>query len=603
MMNIGRSKAAFLAAMIIASALLSACPASNSNATEAADEGSTDVEWFREAKFGMFIHWGLYSHSGGVWDDRRYYGITEWLMKRAKIPAEEYKTLANEFNPVDFDAAQWVAVAKSAGVRYIVITSKHHDGFAMFESKASDFNIVDSTPYGKDPLKVLVDEARKAGIRIGFYYSQYQDWTEKNAAGNDWDFKSDEADFDSYLQEKAVPQLEELLTNYGPIDLIWFDTPGDFSKEDAEELKAWVKRLQPNCLVSDRIGHDLGDIKGYADGEIPAIAESGRPWEAIFTHNDSWGYSKFDKNFKSTAEVLELLIETASKGGNLMLNIGPDGLGRIPAPSESTFRSVGHWLDVHGESIYGTRASPAGKVPWGFITAGTGKIYLHVFELPENGRLIVPGFRGTLGAATLLATGDALSTELAGTDLHVTLPDELPDRHVNVVTVTYSGADAFEDNAATMVSAAFGASRLGVEDLDGGTATVKKHSTMHYFGDWQHYFTVAGLKSPEDSAVWNLRVLDPGTYKIRLNYAASRAEAGQQGLLSVNGEDFYFRVLETGEFNDPGGFAPRKPLMFIDHPVAVVNFDSAGEYPLLLRPIASTGELFKLRSIEVVPHD
>jgi len=578
--------------------VVAVCDVASQEAKEAGAPAvaETDAEWVRDAKFGMFIHWGLYSQSGGAWGEERYYGITEWIMKRGKIPAEEYKRLADAFNPVDFDASEWVGLAKDAGVGYIVITAKHHDGFAMFDSYASDFDIVDATPYGKDPLKELVKEARENGIRIGFYYSQYQDWTEKDAAGNDWEFDEGEGDFETYLEEKAMPQLEELLTNYGPIDIIWFDTPGNLSIEDSKQLKQWVKNLQPNTLVSDRIGHDLGDYKGYRDGEIPSAPEEGRPWEAIFTHNDSWGYSKFDNNFKSTLEVLEILVEVAGKGGNLMLNVGPDGRGNIPLQSVETFREVGAWLDMHGEAIYGTEGT-AQNVPWGAMTKRPGKLYLHVFKRPEKGRLIVPRFTGKLEGASLLANGEALEAKMQGTDLHVSLPGSLPDSRVNVVVLDYSGDMALEVEPGTIISRQYGPVRLGVEDIDGGTATSQQYSAMHYFGDWKHYHTVGGLSSVGDAAIWKLRVLEPGKYKISLHYSASNAQAGQEGVLAVNGADYYFRVLETGEFD------PRVPLMFIDHPVAVADFEEAGEYELSIRPMEVDGDLMKLEYVQVQPHD
>jgi alpha-L-fucosidase len=591
--------AVLVAVFVAAISFLSACEASEQ---ASAEEVVTDVEWFRDAKFGMFIHWGMSSQLGGIWDGKRYYGITEWLMRRAKIPSAEYKAKSVEFNPVEYDAAEWVAVAKAAGVRYIVITAKHHDGFAMFDSAVSDFDIVDATPYGEDPLKALTEEARKAGIRIGFYYSQYQDWTEKDAAGNEWEFDPDDRNFDRYLAEKAMPQLEELLTNYGPIDIIWFDTPGDLSKENAEQLRAWVKELQPNCLVSDRIGHDLGDYKGYNDGEIPAVAEGERPWEAIFTHNDSWGFSYFDYNFKSTSEVLELLISTVSKGGNLMLNIGPDGLGRIPAPSAATFRSVGEWLKVNGEAVYGTSASPLGKVPWGGITARPGKLYLHVLHPPADGMLILPGLATKPDAARVLATGEKLKVRRDGGDIFVELPAS-EGSSVPVVAVDLAADTAIEVDDATAVSARYDGARLQFEDLDGGDAELAKYRTMHYFGDWKHYHTVGGLTSPANSATWNLRVLEPGTYKIVLNYSASKEQAGQEGVLTIAGRDFYFKVLETGELSEGEAFSPRKPLMFLDHPVAVVHFDQAGDYELTVRPEVANTSLAKLLFVDIRLHD
>jgi len=466
----------------------------------------------------------------------------------------------------------------------------------MFESDASEFDIVDATPYGQDPLAALVDEARKNDIRIGFYYSQYQDWTEKDAAGNDWEFDSAEANFEQYLENKAMPQLRELLTNYGPIDIIWFDTPGDISIEDSRKLKAWVQALQADTLVSDRIGHNLGDYKGYRDGEIPSVPESGRPWEAIFTHNDSWGYSRFDNNFKSTSEVLRILVEVAGKGGNLMLNIGPDGRGNIPPQSIETFREVGRWLGTHGEAIYGTEGT-AQNVPWGTMTTRPGKLYLHIVERPKDGRLVVPHFTGELEGATLLANGEGLETEMRGRDLYVSLPEVLPDPRINVVVLEYSEETALGGEPATLVNRQFESFLLGIEDVDGGTALKRQYSTMHYFGDWKHHNTIGGLTSREDSAVWRLRVVEPGPYKFKLNYSASSKQAGQQGMLSINEADYYFRVLETGEFD------PTSPLMFIDHPVAVVDFEEVGEYEVTIRPLEVDGDLMKLNHVEIQPHD
>jgi alpha-L-fucosidase len=591
---------------ILACTGLTACNASEPEAT--ADEAvpATDVEWFRDAKFGMFIHWGMSSELGGIWDGERYYGITEWLMRRGEIMSEDYMAAAAQFNPVDFDAKEWVATAQAAGARYLVITSKHHDGFAMWDSKVSDFDIVESTPFGRDPLKELTLAAQEAGLKIGFYYSQNQDWTEPDAAGNEWEFNAEDKVFSRYFEGKAKPQLEELLTNYGPIDIIWFDTPGGMSKEDAMELKAWVKELQPNCLVSDRVGHDLGDYKGYGDGEIPAIPQPGRPWEAIFTHNDSWGYSRFDNNYKSTSEVLHMLVDIAGKGGNLMLNIGPDGKGRFPAESVRVFTQVGQWLDTHGEAIYGSEGSPVGVVPWGAVTHKPGSVFLLVERRPNGGQLLVPGFGPEVKAARLLANGEVLPFTQRGSDLLVQLPADLPDARVNVVAVNYDeeAPEGFERSGSVLVSGQYGPVTLDsvtARKTDG--VAFKRTRTMHYFGDWKNYQTLAGLESPEDSVSWKVRVLEPGSYRLVMHYSAGKVQSEQEGALNFAGTDYFFRVLETGDFNDPGGFSKRKPIMFIDHPVAVVQIDQAGEYELSLRPDQEDENLMMLTHVIIEPHD
>lgn len=568
--------------------------------------GDSSVEWFADAKFGMFIHWGLYSHLGGNLDGQRYYGITEWIMRRAEVPSADYKALAHDFNPVEFNAVEWVKTAKAAGVKYIVITAKHHDGFAMFDSAVSDFDIVDATPYRKDPLKELTRAAQAAGIKIGFYYSQFQDWTEPDASGNEWDFDAHDKVFSRYFENKAKPQLKKLLTNYGPIDIIWFDTPGSFTKDDALELKAWVKALQPNCLVSNRVGHDLGDYMGYGDGEIPAIPRPGRPWEAIFTHNDSWGFSQFDNNFKSTTEVLHLLITVAGKGGNLMLNVGPDGRGNIPAESVRVFKEVGHWLDVYGEAIYGSEGSPVGGISWGAITHQPGKLYLLVERRPDDGQLLVPGFGPKATGASLLANGVRLEFTQTGSDLVVSLPSTLADSRVNVVVVEYDESDSakFQNEDDVIVS-----KRYGPVELDSITAQNSdgvrfvRTRTMHYFGDWKNYQTVEGLQSKKDSVTWKLRVLEPGTYRVSMNYAASTVQSNQEGVLTFDGAEYPFRVLKTGDINDPGGYKRRDPIMFIDHPVAVLKIDEPGDYQISIRPDQDGENLMLLRHLTLEPYD
>ena len=576
------------------------------------------TDWFRDAKFGMFIHWGLYSQTGGIWNGDKYYGITEWLMRRGEIPSTEYKTIADQFNPTKFNAEQWVSIAQESGVKYIVITAKHHDGFALFDSAVSDFDIVDASPFKRDPLKELTTAAQAAGIKIGFYYSQYQDWTEPNAGGNNWEFDSPNKDLQSYLNSKALPQLEELLTNYGPIDIIWFDTPGSITLEQSKELKAWVKALQPNCLVTDRIGHKLGDYQGYRDGEIPAVVpQIDRPWEAIFTHNDSWGYSQFDNNFKSTSEVLELFLTIAGKGGNLMLNVGPDGRGSLPKDSVETFLEVGKWLKTNAESIYGTEGSPVGTPPWGHMTQRSGKLYLHVTHVPKNNKLIVPGLsKIDIDKVSTLATGKKLRWKKSDDDIYVSLPNKLPDSRASVIVIDHNNGLIAQSDPQTIVSSQYKETVLeAAKSTVNGESVLRKYSTMHYFGDWKHDWTVAGLNSVKNSAEWQIRVIEPGAYKIRFDYSASAKQALQQGVMSITDENFYFKVLETGEFANPRDATPRqfatkngatrKPLMFFDHPIGVVHFPKPGIYTLSVRPDQLHGdeELFKLRSIIIESHD
>src|SRR5580658_10647318 len=333
--------------------------------TETAAQHDARMRWWREARFGMFIHWGLYSIPAGTWNGKQVSGIGEWIMNRGSIPVADYKVLASQFNPTAFSAHDIVALAKAAGMKYIVITAKHPDGFAMFDSKANPFNIVAATPFKRDPLGELAQECRKQGVKLGFYYSQDQDWTAPGGSayktGNHdspthhWDPAQD-GDFDIYLHTKAIPQIRELLTNYREFPVvIWFDTPtANMTPARAAEIVTLLNQ-HPNLIWNNRLG---GTYKGDTETPeqyIPAQGYPGRDWEACMTMNDTWGYKSYDTNFKSTETLLRNLIDIASKGGNYLLNIGPDSKGVVPAPEVERLHQIGQWLAVNGEAIYGTK--------------------------------------------------------------------------------------------------------------------------------------------------------------------------------------------------------------------------------------------------------
>jgi len=324
------------------------------------------LEWFREAKYGMFIHWGLYAIPAGEWNGRRCLGLGEWVMNRCQVPVKEYEKLAARFDPVKFNADEWVQLAQDAGMKYMVITSKHHDGFAMFKSAASPYNVVDATPYKKDILKQLADACARHGMRLGFYYSQSQDWHEPGGAGNTWDFGPDTAPdgktelkkYEDYLRGKAEPQVKELLTNYGPVALIWFDTPRMMTPERGQRFADLVRTLQPATLIDGRLGTE-GDYRSTGDNVIPSEA-SAEAWETPATINDTWGFRRDDTNWKSPGQIAFKLVDIVSKGGNYLLNVGPTAEGVIPQPSADVLRTVGRWLRVNGEAVYGTGPSPFG---------------------------------------------------------------------------------------------------------------------------------------------------------------------------------------------------------------------------------------------------
>ena len=348
------------------------------------------MDWWKEAKFGMFIHWGVYSVPAGIYHGKEVNGIGEWIMNRGKIPMAEYQQFAKQFDPTDFNADEWVKIAKDAGMKYIVITAKHHDGFAMWPSTVSKWNIYDATPWHHDPLQKLAVACRKAGIKLGFYYSQAQDWNNGGAAaGGKWD-PAQEHSMDDYIDKTAVPQVKELLTNYGEFPaVLWWDTPTDMTRERAEKFLPVISKY-PNLITNNRLGGGYQGDTETPEQFVPATGFPGRNWETCMTMNDTWGYKSTDHNWKSPEVIIRTLIDIVSKGGNYLLNVGPTSEGLIPQPSIERLKEVGQWMKTNGEAIYGTTASPFPYLSWGRCTQKGDKLYLHVFNWPKDEKLSVP---------------------------------------------------------------------------------------------------------------------------------------------------------------------------------------------------------------------
>jgi alpha-L-fucosidase len=410
------------------------------------------MKWWRDAQFGMFIHWGLYAVPAGIWKNERVDGLGEWIMARARIPVIEYEPLARQFNPVKFDADAWVRVAKDAGMKYIIITSKHHDGFAIFDSKVSRYDIMNATPYQKDAIKALASASRRGGLKFGVYYS-IMDWHHPDAQAtafpdyNSRTFKS--PNFGRYVETYMKPQLRELLTQYPEIDVLWFDGEwvADWSDEQGRELYAWLRAIRPGLIINNRVGHSrqgMGGMSANADApgdfgtpeqRVPPEGLPGVDWETCMTISETWGYQSFDDGWKDSQTLLRLMIDAASKGGNYLLNVGPTAAGEIPVESVSRLREMGKWMRANGESIYATTVSPYGAPAWGRYTAKPGRVYAHIFDWPKNRQLVLTGVTAKPRAVHLLADRKPLEVEQTGEGFVVRLPAVKPSAIASVLVL------------------------------------------------------------------------------------------------------------------------------------------------------------------------
>lgn len=402
-------------------------------------EADSRLDWWRDAKFGLFIHWGLYAVPAGNWNGQAIDGIGEWIMRFAEIPISEYVPLAQQFNPVEFDARAWVSLAKAAGQKYLVITSKHHDGFCLFDSQHTDYSVSKSTPFARDIIQELADECRRQDLRLGFYYSQTQDWHHPDGDGNDWDFDPATKDFDSYIEEYVKPQVTELLTRYGPVALIWFDTPKGITQgislQQSQELLDLCHGLQPDTLVCGRLGNALGDYATTNDNAIPEGVLLEGDWETPATMNDTWGYKEQDHKWKSATELIRKLVDIVSKGGNYLLNVGPNALGVVPAESIERLGVMGDWLTAHGEAVYGTRPGPVQGQTTFRTTAKRGAIYVLVMDWPTEGILRLQGVMASK-AKLLGPEPKEISHRLLGDSLELFLPASPPNSHCSVIKLT-----------------------------------------------------------------------------------------------------------------------------------------------------------------------
>lgn len=380
------------------------------------------LNWWREARFGLFIHWGLYSIPAGEWNGRRIDRIAEQIPRFAEISMNEYAELAEQFNPAHFDADAIAQLAVDAGMKYLVITAKHHDGFAMFKSDAAPFNVVDATPFGRDVVAELAEACAKAGIKFCIYYSQRQDWHHPDGSWNEWPnqhpvpFGERDFDFNRCMNDKCIPQMKELMTRYGPIGLVWYDTPVDSTPEQSRKFTELVHEFQPDCLVCDRVGNGFGDYAVLGDNEFP-YGSRNVDGEVPATMNHSWGFKRDDSHWKSVHQLLYSLIRSASKGCNYLLNIGPKADGSVPPESVARLKEIGQWMKINGEAIYDAGAAPfPNPFSWGMATARENNLYLIFSDWPGD-TFELKGLASRVRNAVLLADPDRQVTVEQGEHL------------------------------------------------------------------------------------------------------------------------------------------------------------------------------------------
>ena len=421
------------------------------------------LDWWREARFGMFVHWGVYSPLSGEWEGKPYRGYAEHLQRMAKIPIPVYREkVLGAFRPTAFDADAWIRLAKEAGMKYFVITAKHHDGVAMYDSKVSDYNVVKGSPWKRDPMRDLKAACDRHGIKFGFYYSHAFDWGDADGPGNDWDYENPGGDrglhggrnwwehapnlmpkVHKYVDGKSIPQIEELIRGYDPA-ILWFDTPHKLPPSENWRILRATRAAGPNVVINGRLLRGSGDYASTTDRPAEFPPNPG-DWEGIPTTNESYGYSRVDRSHKPPAHFVQLLAKAAARGGNLLMNVGPMGDGRIDPADVEILKGIGAWMRVNGESIHGTERTPLPVQPWGESTRkGDGTLYLHIFHWPEGGvPLTVGGLLSDVKRAYLLA--DPAQTPLhaervSATEVRLTVPGAAPDPWDAVIVVETEGA-------------------------------------------------------------------------------------------------------------------------------------------------------------------
>jgi alpha-L-fucosidase len=567
------------------------------HATETKAQRDARMGWWRQARFGMFIHWGLYAVPAGVWDGKPTDGAGEWIMHDLKIPVADYAAYAKQFDPEQFNADQWVSIAKAAGMKYIVMTAKHHEGFAMFPTKVDDFNINAQTLFKRDPIGEMAAACKKAGIKFGVYYSQNLDWHHPGGgtAGPAWD-PAQEGDFDAYVKNVSAPQVKELITRYHPA-VLWWDINGPFTPDQVRELTAAFPD-DPGLIANNRLGGGVPGDTETPEQHIPPTGYPGKDWETCMTINDTWGYKTNDTDFKSVPTLLHNLIDIASKGGNYLLNVGPTAQGIIPAPEVERLQAMGAWLKTNGEAIYGTSASPFKRLPFdGRVTVKGDTLYLHVFQWPDAG-LTLAGLKTPVRDARTLVGRQKLTVQTTPDGMiHISRPAQL-DPLATVVALRLSGppmVDAAQLLPAVAPQADGSYILLPVDaDIKGGYAQVEQYDGKDNIGYWTDYGSVSwNISVPKD--LW-------GVYHVQLEYACDPNSAGSTytiGFDNTTIAGLTANVQSTGSWQTYVTVAPFGGDQFSPPPPFLLT---PGKHKITISPFSIPhGAVMNLRRIILTP--
>lgn len=521
---------------------------------EAVDVGATNLEksqvqkakeerlkWWREARFGCFVHWGPYSQLGNLWRGQKGGYYAEHIQRVLKIPMRDYKADAvDKFNPVKFNADAWIALVKKTGMKYFIITAKHHDGYAMYDSKVSDYNIVKQSPWKHDPMNDLKAACAREGIRFGFYYSHAFDWGEEFAPGNDWEWKNPGGDSqiggrnwydhdpeklksvrEKYVNRKSIPQIQELIANYKP-DIFWFDTPNKLPVSENQRILAAVRQASPGIVINGRLVYGEGDYANTGDRAVE-FQKLDSDWEAIPTTNESYGWNPLDHSYKTPEFMIRVLAKAVSRGGNILLNIGPTRDGEIDPHDVAILEGIGAWMSLFEESIHGANASPLPPQSWGVITSKAKSLYLHVFDWPQK-PLIVGGLRTNPTSAHLITAKGPVPLKwkrLNDLDIAVSLPAKATHASDSVIRLTFGALP--QGGGVRLVNGAAATNQLLVFDAERYQGDKKGNDSGLDYGDGkQNNYCLMNWISPEQWISWEVRVEKQTVFDVALNYGKAK---------------------------------------------------------------------------------